>query len=178
MIRSIIIPTCAISLIALGQASAAVPLEDQLSACMSIPTDQARLTCFETIAQNTKTTEAPATALKQIESKEVKQRRRFGLTRTPRPVRREQDFGARAPEDTGITTISAQITDVKLAFKTANRIELDNGQIWQQLSSDSTRVKTFRSNTTYTATIKKAALGSFRMTIEPMGRTIRVKRLK
>ncbi|MEE4210559.1 MAG: hypothetical protein V2I43_15000 [Parvularcula sp.] len=53
--------------------------------------------------------------------------------------------------------------------------QLSNGQIWEQLSSDSVKLPPQRVDRMQTATIKRGALGSRKMKLEPLGKTVRVR---
>lgn len=90
---------------------------------------------------------------------------RFGL----RPER-----AAPAPAE----AITAAVDRIELGRANATRIYLTNGQIWQQVDHSSDPLPWGVTRKPQTATIKDAALGSFRMRLEPIGETIRVKRIK
>ena len=90
---------------------------------------------------------------------------------TPRPAPRAASVPDGLPADAPIAAIEFGPHDTA-------RITLADGQVWQQLSSDSNklRVRDRDEAAGMTATIKRAALGSHRMKVEPQGRTIRVRR--
>lgn len=54
---------------------------------------------------------------------------------------------------------------------------LDNGQVWRQLDSDDTMLRIPR-GVDATVTIKKSFLGSYMLTVDQLGRTMRAKRIK
>lgn len=62
-------------------------------------------------------------------------------------------------------------------YETA-RVTLATGEVWQQLSSDGRKLRPSRrvADAGLRATVRRGALGSYRMRIEPLGKTIRVRR--
>jgi hypothetical protein len=152
----------------------AATIEGQLVTCRDMADTAQRLDCYDAVAAGIDSAAIQQAEVSQKEAKAEK-RRLFGF-RAPKPVTKEKDFGKREkPEE--ITQISAAITEVKFRRDIAHRITLDNGQVWEQLGSDNRRVYISKKKD-YTATIKSGALGSFKMTIEPAGRTINVRRIK
>ena len=75
------------------------------------------------------------------------------------------------PQDEPITAIDFDAYDVA-------RVTLANGQVWQQLSADGVVLRPTRrqADAGLRASVRRGALGSHRMTVEPVGRTIRVRR--
>jgi hypothetical protein len=58
-------------------------------------------------------------------------------------------------------------------------VELDNGQIWRQTNGDRANVaRELRNEQTFEVELRKTGLGGYRMHLVPLGRTIRVERLK
>ncbi len=151
----------------IGMSSTAFAASGDPRDCIGIANNTDRLACYDAALRPT---------VETAEAAEEKKTRWFGFSRTAN-VEKKEDFGKRAPEKDAITEISAKITDVTFRRKTAYRIVLDNGQIWEQLSGDSRFIK-IKDGIAYDATVKKAAMGSFRMTIEPGGKTIRVRRVE
>ena len=120
------------------------------AACIAIESDAERLSCYD---------EALGRSPEKIEAAVI------------------EDFGNPAEKPVGPDEIVLDVKEVKVNRSGTATVFLTNGQVWQQLDSD--RVELFISKKTpaLTATIKKAALGSYRMRIEPIGRTIRVRRI-
>ncbi|GGY45791.1 hypothetical protein [Parvularcula lutaonensis] len=54
-------------------------------------------------------------------------------------------------------------------------LRLDNGETWRQLSSDNTRIPERKRDEIRSVTLKKGAIGSWWIEIEPLGRRIRAK---
>ncbi|MCI5046572.1 MAG: hypothetical protein MRY59_03645 [Aquisalinus sp.] len=156
-----------------------------MSDCVQIADDDERLACFDELAKEP----APVVATTPPQIKETpvqKERRLFGL-RMPQRPQTEENYGLRQPPEPvvrEVTEISAGVTRITFSKtnptqdKIASRIVLDNGQVWRQLDSDTRHLRPLQDNIQYTALIERGALGSFRMKIEPMGRTIKVRRLK
>jgi hypothetical protein len=69
----------------------------------------------------------------------------------------------------------AAVTEIFFGPRGKLTVRLDNGEIWDQLDSDDTKVPEGRADRIRTVTIKPAALGGRRMEIEPLGKTIRVR---
>ncbi len=165
-------------------ASATQP--SNMSDCVGISDNEARLACFDSVMKsgaNPPEAAAPQTTASDATTAETevqKKRRIFGLRMPGGGATKEADFGKRErPEDKLVNQITSAINSIEYRGKNAHRIELANGQIWQQLSSDSNYVPMSRNNPKkYSATIKEASFGSFKMTVEPMGRTIKVRRLQ
>ena len=84
-----------------------------------------------------------------------------------------------APEGTGLPR-DEPITALDFdAYDTA-RVTLANGQVWQQLSAEGVVLRPTgrQADAGLRATVRRAALGSHRMTVEPLGTTIRVRRAR
>ncbi len=160
-----------------------------MSDCVQIADDDKRLACFDELAKE------PAAAKPSLMPEEntvlpettvQKERRLFGLSFSRRP-QSEEEYGLQQPSPPArieVSEISANIRTISFSStspsrnKPANSIVLDNGQIWRQLDSDTRYLRPLKEGVTYTATIKRGAVGSFRMTVEPTGQTIRVRRIK
>ena len=152
--------------------------------CAGIADDAERLACFDRTAAMVATqgdpvlssgtpaetapppapSTAPAAALPPSPAADPAPapRRRFGL-----PERRQE------PD-------SQSLAVAELSLDRAGKlvVTLADGQVWRQLSGDTTDVRLPREGAAQTATVRRAALGSYRMTIEPLGRTVRVKRVE
>ena len=70
----------------------------------------------------------------------------------------------------------ASVSDIAFAPRGEAIVTLADGQVWRQLSSDDRSLRERDAERAERAVIKRGALGSYRMTIEPSGRTIRVRR--
>ncbi len=141
-------------------------------ACRALSDDAARLACFDretgALAAAEAAGEVQVIARADVEAIE---RESFGfqLPSLPQLIRRDRG------EET-LDEVTAAITSVTMDNLTGRlRVALDNGQVWEQ--SDSANLQMGRVRRAKTATIKRAALGSFKLTFEDAG-TIRVKRVE
>ncbi|NHK28387.1 hypothetical protein FF098_010765 [Parvularcula flava] len=58
------------------------------------------------------------------------------------------------------------------------RVVLENGQVWEQLESDDRRLQRIDDQFVQEANIRRGAMGSYFMKVEPLGDNIRVKRVQ
>lgn len=58
------------------------------------------------------------------------------------------------------------------------RVVLENGQVWEQLQSDDRRLQRVDDQFVQNAEIRRGAMGSYFMKVQPLGDNIRVKRVK
>jgi len=58
------------------------------------------------------------------------------------------------------------------------RVVLENGQVWEQLQSDDRRLQRVDDQFVQDAEIRRGAMGSYFMKVQPLGDNIRVKRVK
>ena len=157
--------------------------------CADLASDEARLACYDRTAamvranaaapalsprvptQNESAAPAPGTAPSAVlpparaaVAAPEEARRRFGLRRR-----------VETEEPESITSAVAE-----LALSRAGRavLTLEDGSVWRQLDGDDRTVRLRREMPSQTVTIKRGALGSYRATIEPLGRTIRVRRVQ
>ena len=96
----------------------------------------------------------------------------------------EDRFGKSAAEIEASTaqkelkTISSNIKSSQLTRANKVRVTLENGQVWQQASFDNTRIIGSRLKRQTSVVIKRGLFGSYTMTTEPWGRSMKVKRVK
>ena len=155
-------------------AAAQSPQDTDIAKCFSIQDNSTRLDCYDNIAKRSmRSAEEVA-----IEKKEA-EKKKFGLWGRGK-VTKPENFGVVNPEPTEITEISSQIKEIEFLNKVAKRIHLENGQIWSQVKSDSRFLNKTRAAryVEENVTIKKAAVGSFKMRVGADGPTIRVRRIK
>ena len=154
--------------------------ENPFLRCAAIADDGDRLACFDRTAavltavpapitgpRAARTEPAPAAAAEPAPAATAgaepeTARRRFGL-----PQRRAE------PD-----SVSAAVAELSLDRAGKLIVTLEDGQVWRQIGGDTTAVRLPRSGTSQTATIRRAALGSYRLRLEPLGRTVRVKRVE
>ncbi|GAB4533747.1 MAG: hypothetical protein Kow00133_21470 [Amphiplicatus sp.] len=157
----------------------------EVLACRSIEDDAQRLACLDEAAAGL----AAAVSGAQASAAPAEDpAATFGFNRQE-PVRTEDEFGAEdlpkqaaAPvekeeEGRDIRELRARVLESGANPFGKAILVLENGQVWRQLDSDNVRLRIPR-GVAATAIIKKSALGGYRMTVEPLGRTIRVRRVK
>lgn len=122
----------------------------------------------------------PSSAANQITNSNTRSDRSFGLASRHPAARTESEFGLRPdPEITEIVNaISGKITDFRLSGTGLVTVLLDNGQVWQQISGDDTKLSKQQMKRQVSARVETAAFGSFLMFIEPSKQALRVKRLR
>lgn len=182
---------------ALGMTAGHAQTDDAIAdilACRSIADDLARLSCLDGAAgalaamidgpddggpDDDASLPAPA----------QDGERSFGLPQ-PEIARTEDEFGAEdLPADRESARVGEEAPDGEIRELKAAVVEsganpfgkvfvvLDNGQVWRQLDSDGTMVR-FPRNLAATVTIRKSRFGGYRMTVDQLKRTIRVRRIK
>ena len=96
-------------------------------------------------------------------------------------------FGAPEPKEDFLDEINSEITEFSLNSNGTLRLTLANGHVWQQLAGDKNKLhnpysgfkpKPLKEEKFQTVRIKREALGSFRMYVEPLGESMKAKRLK
>jgi hypothetical protein len=134
-------------------------LQGKVVGCATIAEATQRLACFDAVALG------------------LKQNGEAGFgTASPKPS------ALTAPVETALATNDAQEPDhVSLAVTAVSegaggklRLTMENGQVWRQV--DTTRLRNVGQGP-WTAEIRKAALGSFMLTLND-GRPVRVERVK
>ncbi|MCI5045225.1 MAG: hypothetical protein MRY72_11055 [Aquisalinus sp.] len=174
--------------LALGGNVLAAEAPKTISDCVEIADNDDRLACFDELARepNSNPTLSSTITPERAETPAQKERRLFGL-RMPQRPQTEENYGLRQPSQPAlkeVSTITASVLNVTFSKanptrdKIASSITLDNGQVWQQVDGDRRYLRKLRDGVQYTAIIERAALGSYRMKIEPMGQIIRVRRIK
>jgi hypothetical protein len=157
-------------------------IEQQLAHCATIADNASRLQCYDQLAQasdhvavsavaetNAKTSPNPALTPKLATAP--------SLTVNPQTSVKADavaEFGAPRKEDNqALEQIRYPVTSAQKGLRGGYTVTLANGQVWQQIGSESFRVKQGQ-----TVVIEKAALGSFLMHVDGTNNSIRVKRLQ
>lgn len=82
------------------------------------------------------------------------------------------------PKVSDIKTVTLDIRKTTEFGYKKTRFFMSNGQVWEQADSLKVRIPKVRNGKTNTATISKAALGSFMLRINGKGSAIRVRRVR
>lgn len=145
-----------------------------LQACTFVENDFNRLLCYDNVMAG-KSLSKPATK-KQIEQPVASSAAAVaaaGATNEQIVRTKNEDFGLEHKEVAKVNDdqISASVKSVKKAPYGELIIELDNGQQWRQVGSDSLRLKKQD-----VVVIERGVFNSFLLKVEGQNRSIRVKR--
>ncbi len=176
------ISLCASLLLALTPS--AVAQEEQRSAldplydCQAIEASDERLACYDQVTESLKDAEA-AKEISTIRRADVEQVQResfgFQLPSLPKLFQRNSSGESDATNEE-IRSVSANVINVERNSQSKRlTVTLDNGQIWRQ--TDGKRIQYSQRVGVETATIKRAAMGSFKMKLDD-GVAFRVTRVK
>ncbi len=165
---------------ATAQGSAANPT-DPIYSCAAISEDAARLACFDEAVAALRTKEEAGLVrtidVAQIETIE-KEAFGFSLPSLPSIFTRSasrSDSSEPLPAREDISEIIVAVKSARIQSVTSRAIvTLENGQTWEQI--DSTKVQASSLRKAKEARVRKAALGSFMMSVDG-GRSFRVKRV-
>jgi hypothetical protein len=156
-------------------AEAAPDLQTMIGQCAATPDGKERLACYDAIAQRLGTGHAPATtAAAPVPA----------AAPPPAAVQRqpEAQFGAESLKKEARAGQPQQLDEIhgaiaKLTFSPTGRaiVSLDNGQVWRQVEGDSDR---FKGKQGEKATIARAILGSYSLTVEGRNQLIKVQRVR
>ena len=153
--------------------------------CVTLSDASARLACFDAAHKTPSAIRFPQESKPQItapKSAVPKSTVQTPKAITPTPtVTAEEKFGQNSIKKKPAKTLKTITSNIKSATLTSSgkaRVTLENGQVWQQVSSDNKRLLPSRLKRQTSVVIKRASLGSFFMKIEPWGRSMKAKRIK
>ncbi|MFK7958219.1 MAG: hypothetical protein AB8B96_19130 [Lysobacterales bacterium] len=92
----------------------------------------------------------------------------------PAPAPTLADQRGLRPKEASRSTIEARIDGEFTGWSGKTRFKLDNGMIWQQVGSGSQRARSDSPK----VTIEPKSLGSWKLYVEGVGRSVKVKRIK
>mgnify|MGYP006950286295 CR=1 FL=1 len=144
--------------------------------CAAIADDTARLACFDKAVGDLKTAEtAGKVRTVDVATIEKLERESFGfsLPSLSQVFGRNEDAGKPLTQEVDEVTLPIASISVNRVTRKA-QITLENGQVWEQI--DSEEIPRSKIRKAKEATIRKAAFGSFLMTIGG-GSGIRVRRV-
>ncbi len=201
--KTTLVSVVAILSVFVGAAAFAQSSEDQAIrqaiACREINDDLERLRCLDAA---TESLSAMRTAREEaVTEQKQNDRENFGLasvgqaktddsknndsTAKLSAVEIEEDFGAEAipdvvleKEEKRLKSITAKVTKIDFNPYGQVTLTLENGQIWRQVDSDGKKLRLRGKNRTYTASVKRGAVGSYRLTIKELKRSISVRRIR
>lgn len=154
---------------------------DAAIACLDIEDTQARLACLEGAAQELK-----ATRVRRETAEESAAADAAAAPVVADGASEEDLFGAEALASTKkavrekdqTTRLNSKVVEFRVNQLGDITAVLENGQVWRQLSSDSTVIRLPGNSKVFTVTIKRGPLGNYIMKINELKRTIRVRRIK
>ncbi len=149
-----------------------------LNDCTQIAEDSARLACFDGVMQQ----RSPAQIATPLPADlPAVPNTPPSIPATPPLVtdtKPGDSFGLPARPENEPEQLEMDVAEIAIRANGKIKVTLTNGQVWRQLGGDSTYVRLKSKPTTYSVVIKKAAMGSYRMKISPLNKTIRVRREK
>ena len=169
-------------LILIGSPTLADGLYDELVVCRGLPSDEARVICYDAAVDRSRRGDAQhsASAGKPFPAVEPAAAAASGVAAAA--ISQEELFGQNShevqrtvEEATGserIDSISAQVTRLQQYDFEKVVISLDNGQAWKQIDSSRLRLKVGDD-----VTIERASFGSFMLRKKDSKRTMRVSRM-
>ncbi len=154
---------------------------DAAIACLDITDAGERLACLETATQEIK-----ATRIRRESAEESAAADAAGAVAYDEGASEEDQFGAEALASTRhaknekrkTQKLEADVVEFRVNSLGVLTAVLDNGQVWRQLTSDDERIILPKKDRKLTVTVKKGMVGNYRMTINELKRTIRVRRIK
>jgi Rad3-related DNA helicase len=144
-----------------------------INACKKISAPSERLACFDDAHNTPETIRFPKTESRENQANITPQltaEERFG-----KQISKLKKRVFNSPES--LEQLTEKIEAAGFNRNGKVRVTLTNGQIWQQLNSDDTKIIPSRLRRQSSAEIKRGALGSFIMKIKPWGRSMKVKRI-
>ena len=149
-------------------------------ACDEIRGDDARVACYDKLAECRTVTDAAA-RLQCYDNQPAPHQDVMVAAPEPRPIAKPpvppvdvDNFGKREPikQDDEVEGITASILEVE-SRSGIDYIRLDNGQVWRETTDQTTLLKVGQE-----VTIRKAVFGSYSLTSKPSPRLVKVKRVK
>lgn len=143
-------------------------------ACADIAGDAERLACYDTAVGRLKSAEEAGEVV-SVTRKEVEtvKRESFGFSLPSLPKLTMPKFGG--GDDGELKEVTANVARVAKSSNGKTLVYLDTGAVWQQ--TDNKRVFVSKRQTFETATVRRAALGSYMMKLDN-GVLFRVERIR
>ncbi len=170
MAPTTLVPISILLLMAVPAASLADEFIDELMVCRDLPSDEARLICYDAAMDRDKQRDGlrPAPSSTPQATTEISQEEFFG--KSGDEVQRTVE---KASGTERIEKLEARVTRLQWSSSGKFVVKLDNGQVWRQIDTGDLRLSEGD-----TVVIRKAALGSFMMQKSGSKRSNRVKRVR
>ena len=140
----------------------------KLKACTSIKDDKKRLACFDE-SMRTKLSLKAEKSIAKVKSAEVKEKPSKTIV-----ISTEEAFGKKEAEINQMESLKSNIVGQFKGWKKGTTITLANGQKWKVLS----RTTGYVNLVDPAVEIERAVFGSFKMKVEGLNSSARVKRIK
>lgn len=161
-----------------GGALAQAP--DRLIACASKVDDAERLACYDSVVKALNSEARAASEAREAEAKaaraaaEASAAAAAAAAAAQAEADRKASFGKSVDQAAGVTEITATVTELLTDGNRKSVFVLDNGQIWRH--ADGPALPNIKAGTQ--VTLKKGALGSFRLVPVGSNRSVQVVRMR
>lgn len=170
----------------------------EVLSCSSVRGDKARLRCFEKAAPALRDAFPEAAAIAEARAEEARlaakeeakedfglpasvanadkpfEEKAFGAEDLPKTAKADDDDH----DDGEVDSIEAGVTEIGRSLNGKLIVFLDNGQIWRQLDSDTSKPYIRKNTEGVTAAIKRGALGSYVVRISGARDAFKARRVK
>lgn len=151
---------------------------DAVYACAAIAEDSARLACFDAAVSELQSKEQSG-QIQTVDVAQIKEIEKeafgFSMPSLPALFNRSASSAKASQGDESIDEITAGVKSARIQGVTGRAIVvLENGQTWEQIDTTTLNATSLRK--AREARVRKAALGSFMMTVDG-GKAFRVKRV-
>ncbi len=178
--------TMMIAALALLAAPAAAQdgIRAQLGSCLVIPGVLQRLACYDRVAKgNGITTAARAPVAAAPMAAPIPPRTALNAPPPPRATSATEGFGAeRLPQAQAarraVEEITSPITDLTYSITGKFTVTLANGQVWRQLSGDTSYAHWNKPPGNYLVTIRHGAFRSFNLQVKDIPTLFKVERVR
>lgn len=176
-LNSVCLAATVVAFIGVAHGAAAQGLASGVIECREIRDDSDRLACFDALASGFSADDVMADAsLNKAEAAPpqpvLTPEERFGAADLPKTASEKR-------EEEDIKSLTASVVDIGRNGRGKYVVVLANGQVWRQLSADTTKLRIPKSGAEgMSAEIKRRMLGAHSLYLNGENRGIRVERIK